>query len=88
MKISDRINRAAPEVQPVKSTGGRQSSISAPAASGDQIGLSGLGAQLSQGISFEHSAKLSQLSEAVSSGRYRPDAAAVSASIIQHSLAA
>jgi len=88
MKISDRINRAAPDVQPVKSAGARGSSISAPAASGDQIGLSGLGAQLSQGISFEHSTKLSQLSEAVLSGRYRPDAAAVSASIIQHSLAA
>jgi len=85
MKISDRINRT-PEVQTLKSAGGRQAKTSAPAASGDQVGLSGLVAQLSQAVSFQQSAKMSQLSDAVSSGRYRPDAAAVSASIIQHSL--
>ncbi|HTS47559.1 MAG TPA: hypothetical protein VMH05_06425 [Bryobacteraceae bacterium] len=85
MKISDRINRT-PEVQTAKSAGGRQAKNSAPAARGDQVGLSGLVAQLSQAVSFGQSAKVSQLSDAVSSGRYRPDAAAVSASIIQESL--
>lgn len=85
MKISDRFNRT-PEVQTVKNTGGRQAKTSAPAAGGDQVGLSGLVAQLSQAVSFEQSAKISQLSETVASGRYHPDAAAVSASIIQESL--
>ena len=85
MKISDRINRT-PQVQTVKSTGGRPAKTSTPAASGDQVGLSGLVAQLSQAVSFEQSAKISQLSETVASGRYQPDAAAVSASIIQDGL--
>jgi anti-sigma28 factor (negative regulator of flagellin synthesis) len=84
MKISDRLNSAS-SVPNVKSSSGRQAKTPGPSGSGDQVGLSGL-ARLSQSVSFQHGAKVSQLAQAVSSGRYQPDAAAVSASIIQHSL--
>ena len=84
MKISDRLN-SAPNVPSVKSAAGRDAKTSGPSGSGDHFGLSRL-AQMSQSVSFQHVAKVSELAQAVSRGHYRPDAQAVSASIIQHSL--
>ena len=86
MKISDPINRAL-GIQ-TNGAGNRQGKTSGPATGGDQVRLSGLIAQLSQAVSPEQSAKISQLADAVSSGRYRPDAAAVGASIIRQSMVA
>jgi anti-sigma28 factor (negative regulator of flagellin synthesis) len=87
MKISDRINRTS-DVQTARTGDSRQAKTPGSAKDSDQIGLSALGAQLSRSSSFEDSAKISQLLEAVSTGRYRPDPSAVSASVIQHSLVA
>jgi len=84
MKISDPINRAL-GIQ-TNGAGSRQAKTGGPAARGDQVRLSGLSAQLSQAVSPEQGAKISQLADAVSSGRYRPDASAVSASIIRQSM--
>jgi hypothetical protein len=87
MKISGPINRNG-VVPPAGRSGTGGSSTIAQGASGDRIQLSGLGAALSQGASSLHGIKLSGLGSAVSGGRYRPDAGAVSSSIIQHSLVA
>lgn len=54
----------------------------------DQVQLSNLSSYLSSALSGSpaHIAKVSELSSAVSSGRYRVDAHSVSGSIIQHGI--
>jgi hypothetical protein len=86
MKISGPSNKSG-VVQPAGRSGGKPAGTSVTPAGGDHIQLSGLAA-LSQAISSQHGIKLSGLADAVSAGRYRPDASAVSISIIQDSLAA
>lgn len=88
MKISD--SNSGP-VSGVSQAGGRAGSRPSGTErctpTGDQIQLSQLGAHLSESNSSEHSAKISELAAAVSGGRYNVDAKAVSADIIQHTLA-
>jgi len=86
MKISGPVNKSG-EVQPAGRSSGQPASRSVTAPGGDRIQLSGLGAALSQAVSAQLGVKLSGLQDAVSAGRYRPDAGVVSTSIIQHSLA-
>ena len=86
MKISGPTNKSG-VVQSAGRSGGKPASTSVTAAGGDHVQLSGLAA-LSQAVSFQDGIKLSALEDAVSAGRYRPDAGAVSISIIQDSLAA
>ncbi len=71
-------------------TSGSRSRKSTSGAATDYIEISSLGDQLRTLLSAspERSARLAQLESAVTSGRYRPDASAVSAGIIQDSMTA
>jgi flagellar biosynthesis anti-sigma factor FlgM len=69
---------------------GSRSRKGAGGTASDYIEISSLGDQLRTllAASPERSARIAQLESAVTSGRYRPDAGAVSSSIIQDSMTA
>lgn len=86
MKISNSVDSSA-GVE-ISGASGRRTPKTAPSpARGDRVQLSGLLAHLSESLSSQHSARLSELTAAVSAGRYFPDAGAASAGIIQDSMA-
>ena len=71
-------------------TSGSRSRKAGGGTASDYVEISTLGDQLRTllAASPERSARVAQLESAVASGRYRPDAGAVSASIIQDSMTA
>jgi hypothetical protein len=81
MKIGNSVDSSA-GVQAAGRSGRRIQNGSRVAATEDHVQLSGLLAQLSDSIASQRSARLSELTAAVSAARYLPDAQAVSASIV------
>jgi len=79
------VSGLGPSQEVTRSGTAGQARTSESAGGGDQVQLSSLGAHLgaSGSVSADHSAKLAQLTAAVSGGSYRVDASAVSASLIQ-----
>ncbi len=75
---------------PGQVTSGSRSRKGAGGSASDYVEISSLGDQLRTLLapSPERSARVAQLESAVTSGRYRPDASAVSVSIIQDSMTA
>jgi len=90
MKISNTSARTIPGFSKtgMPASSGQTQGLAAEQNSGtDKLQLSRLSQFLSGSNSPSHTAKLSQLNAAVSSGQYSVEAGVVSASIIQYSLA-
>jgi anti-sigma28 factor (negative regulator of flagellin synthesis) len=89
MKISDPSGTPVPGLGQAMwpAASGRSGNSAGQSAAGDQIQLSPLLAQLLESGASVHVAKLSKLGAAVAKGQYQADANAVSAAIMQQSLA-
>jgi len=87
MRITGSIEKAlALRRSPDAAQSSPAAALSSPGQAGDQVQLSGMGAQISQSLSTRRTANVIELADAVSAGQYHPDPKAVSHSIIEQAV--